>query len=384
MPKKTATVDYADEVLLVHSGDNYFEKLTQIIADAQHELHIQTYIFENDDTGNSIAAELIKAAQRGVKIFMLLDSYGSSSFKNKAPELLKNNIHFRFFAPLFTYKNIYFGRRLHHKIVVADGAVALIGGINIADKYKGTATEKAWLDYAVLLRGEVCKKLQKICADFYYHNRSKRKSHTPHPADITHKVPVKISQNDWLNYKNEISTAYLRAIGNAKTEILILGSYFIPGFKFRYVLKNAAKRGVKIKILLSGISDVPLIKYATRYMYSFLLKNNIEIYEWPHSVMHGKVAVVDGHWSTVGSYNINWLSAYSSIEMNIEVPDAAFSAQFSAHLHDILSSSRKISYEQFRMEQTFLEKVKSWLSFFVVRTSIVILSAYVNRKGMGD
>ncbi|NUQ24990.1 MAG: phospholipase [Saprospiraceae bacterium] len=383
MPKKTATVDYADEVQLVHSGDDYFNKLIKLIADAHRELHIQTYIFENDDTGNSIASELIKAAQRGVKIFVLLDSYGSSSFKNKASELLKNNIHFRFFAPLFTYKNIYFGRRLHHKIVVADGAVALIGGINIADKYKGTATEKAWLDYAVLVRGEVCKKLQKICADFYYHNRSKRKSHA-HPANSTHKTAIKISQNDWLNYKNEISTAYRRAIGNAKTEIIILGSYFIPGYKFRKALKNAAKRGVKIKILLSGISDVPLIKYATRYMYSFLFKNNIEIYEWPHSVMHGKAAVVDGQWSTVGSYNINWLSAYSSIEMNIEVPDAAFSSQFSAHLHDKLSSSRKISHEQFRMEQTFLDKVKSRLSFFAVRASIVILSAYVNRRGMGD
>ncbi|MBL7792546.1 MAG: hypothetical protein JNK77_09490 [Saprospiraceae bacterium] len=383
MPKKTATVDYADEVQLVHSGDDYFKKLKKLIADAQHELHLQTYIFEHDDTGNSIAAELIKAAQRGVKIFVLLDSYGSSSFKNKAPELLKNKIHLRFFAPLFSYKNIYFGRRLHHKIVVADGAVALIGGINIADKYKGTATEKAWLDYAVLIRGEVCKKLQKICADFYYHNRSKRKSHTP-PANSNHKTPIKISQNDWLNYKNEISTAYRKAISNAKIEIIILGSYFIPGFKFRYVLRNAAKRGVKIKILLSGISDVPLIKYATRYMYSFLFKNNIEIYEWPHSVMHGKAAIVDGQWSTVGSYNINWLSAYSSIEMNIEVPDAAFSSQFSAHLHDILSGSRKISYEQFRMEQSFLEKVKSWLGFFTVRASIVILSAYVNRRGMGD
>jgi len=383
MPKKIAPVDYADEVQLVHSGDDYFKKLKKLIADAQHELHLQTYIFEHDDTGNSIAAELIKAAQRGVKIFVLLDSYGSSSFKNKAPELLKNKIHIRFFAPLFSYKNIYFGRRLHHKIVVADGAVALIGGINIADKYKGTATEKAWLDYAVLIRGEVCKKLQKICADFYYHNRSKRKSHT-HPANSNHKTPIKISQNDWLNYKNEISTAYRKAISNAKTEIIILGSYFIPGFKFRYVLKNAAKRGVKIKILLSGISDVPLIKYATRYMYSFLFKNNIEIYEWPHSVMHGKAAIVDGQWSTVGSYNINWLSAYSSIEMNIEVPDAAFSSQFSAHLHDILSGSRKISYEQFRMEQTFLDKVKSRLSFFAVRASIVILSAYVNRRGMGD
>lgn len=383
MPKKTATVDYADEVQLVHSGDDYFKKLKKLIADAQHELHLQTYIFEHDDTGNSIAAELIKAAQRGVKIFVLLDSYGSSSFKNKAPELLKNKIHLRFFAPLFSYKNIYFGRRLHHKIVVADGAVALIGGINIADKYKGTATEKAWLDYAVLIRGEVCKKLQKICADFYYHNRSKRKSHTP-PANSNHKTPIKISQNDWLNYKNEISTAYRKAISNAKTEIIILGSYFIPGFKFRYVLRNAAKRGVKIKILLSGISDVPLIKYATRYMYSFLFKNNIEIYEWPHSVMHGKAAIVDGQWSTVGSYNINWLSAYSSIEMNIEVPDTAFSSQFSVHLHDILSSSRKISHEQFRMEQSFLEKVKSWLGFFTVRASIVILSAYVNRRGMGD
>ncbi len=384
MSKKPATVDYADEVRLVQSGDDYFNKLTQIIAGAQHELHIQTYIFENDDTGNGIAAALIKAAQRGVKIFVLLDSYGSSSFKDKAPELLKNNIRLRFFAPLFTYKNIYFGRRLHHKIIVADGAVALIGGINIADKYKGTATEKAWLDYAVLLRGDVCKQLQKICTDFYYHSRSKRKSNTPHPTEIINKIPVKINQNDWLNYKNEISISYLRSINNAKTEIIIFGSYFLPGYLFRRALKKASKRGVNIKILISGISDVTLIKYATRYMYSFLFKHNIEIYEWPHSVMHGKAAVVDGQWSTVGSYNINWLSAYSSIEMNVAVPDAAFSSQFSSHVHDILSNSRKISYEQFRMEQTFLDKVKSWLGFFTVRASIVILSAYVNRRGMGD
>ncbi|MAO17955.1 MAG: phospholipase, partial [Muricauda sp.] len=138
---KTALQNAADNskyVELVRSGEDYFLRLEKLIDKAEKEIHIQTYIFENDDTGNRIASCLKKAAQRKVKVYVLLDAYGSAALPNSfAQDLVQHGILLRFFSPLFSLNNFYIGRRMHHKIVVADEKMALIGGINIADKYHG-------------------------------------------------------------------------------------------------------------------------------------------------------------------------------------------------------------------------------------------------------
>ena len=161
MHNNKTTLSAGKNATLVHSGEDYFSRLENIIRNSQFEIHMQIYLFENDATGKRIISALKEAASRQVKIYLLLDGLGSLTFPSEVRnELKRSGINFRFFAPLFSAYTFYLGRRLHQKVVVADRKVVLIGGINIADKYHGTATEAPWLDYAVQLNGEIAKPLQ--------------------------------------------------------------------------------------------------------------------------------------------------------------------------------------------------------------------------------
>ena len=364
----------AEDVQLVFSGKDYFQRLERLIEGVRQELHIQTYIFDNDETGERVITLLKKAAARGVKIYVLLDGFGASAFPKKIrEELTEAGVKIRFFAPFFSTNTFYLGRRMHHKVVVADTNTALIGGINIADKYRGTDGELPWLDYAVELKGNVCAGLREFCFNIY-HKRSFRKI-AETGTDSAGTVPVRIAINDWVNGKNEISSDYLDAIRNAKKEIIIVGGYFIPGKRLRTALKQAVKRGVNVKIVLAGISDVILVARATRFFYAFMLRNKMELYEWRQSILHGKAAVIDTEWSTIGSFNLNHLSTYASIEMNVEIRSKQFSEAFSGHLYEVISRCRKVP-EQDPEKTTVFGKLLNWASFRLIRMMSFVLTVF--------
>jgi cardiolipin synthase A/B len=365
----------AESVQLVYSGKDYFQRLNTIIANSKNELHIQTYIFDHDETGRSVIDQLKKAAARNVKIYLLLDSFGAAAF----PGLLKKDlagsgINLRFFAPFFSTNTFYLGRRLHHKVIVADNNIALIGGINIADKYKGSENKLPWLDYAVEIKGAVCESIQEFCFNIY-HKRSFKNIASAQKTDSGN-IPVRIAMNDWVNKKNEISKGYLSAIAQAKNEIIIVGGYFIPGPKLRNALKDANERGVKVKVILAGISDVMLVARATRFFYSFLLRNHIELYEWRHSVLHGKAAVIDKEWTTIGSFNLNHLSTYASIEMNVEIDSKAFAEIFSTHLYEVISRCMAVSRVKYERKNKWINKLMNWFAFKVIRVFSFILTVF--------
>ena len=304
---------------LVYSGNDYFLRLEELINESKKELHIQTYIFDTDSTGLRIVEALKKAANRDVKIYLLLDGFGSNSFSsNIVKELRYYGVNVRFFSPLFSLNSFYIGRRLHQKVVVSDGKKVLIGGINIADKYHTSSFETPWLDYAIEIESKVARPVQQICRNFYFKKRKVRKSKIEATIFDKEPIAVRILQNDWLNRKNEVQKEYVRSISNAQKEIVIVGSYFFPGRKIAWALKKASKRNVPITLIVSGISDLPFLRSASLYLYSLLLKYNIEIYEWNKSVLHGKAAVIDRKWTTIGSFNMNNLSSFRSIALIIE------------------------------------------------------------------
>lgn len=326
----------ADSLELIFSGENFFEKLSELIDSAQDVIHLQTYIFAEDETGRTIAGKLINAAKRGVKVFMLADAFGSRELpKPFRLKLLEAGIHFRLFSPMFSSESIYAGRRLHHKVAVADSSMAIVGGINIADKYHGSEKEIAWLDYAVMIKGSVCSYLDKLCRRIYEKNNSGSEMQ-PYNSPGQEDHWVRFRRNDWIRGKNEIHKSYREAILSAERSIIIVGSYFLPGYFFRQMLKKARKRGVAVHIILAGKSDVPWLKNAEKYLYRFLLHHGARIYEWPNSVLHGKAMIVDNKWITMGSYNLNHLSHYRSIELNADIKDAGFVSQFKNHLEKIM------------------------------------------------
>lgn len=379
IPNKTHLLDQS--ITLVHSGEDYFSRLERIILSAKREIHIQTYIFENDIIGKKIMEALKNATSRNVKIYILIDGFGSFSFPIEIiNELKKNGVNIRFFSSFFSANSLYIGRRLHHKVVVADAETALIGGINIAEKYNGTVKTAPWLDYAVEIHDEkIGKPLQVLCNDLYFRKRIIRRKEIKSIFETNEETIVNVLQNDWLKRKNEIFKSYITNIGNAKKEIVIVGSYFLPGRKLSNTLKKASQKGVKIKLILSGISDIPMARRAGCHLYSKLLKSNIELYEWKNSILHGKAAVIDNHWTTIGSFNLNNLSSFASIEMNVSILSAEFSNKFHLHLDKIMSECEKITPETLKLRAGLSTKLVNWISYWTTRI-IEIIITYLPHK----
>ena len=360
---------------LVYSGEDYFSRLETIIRNSQIELHIQMYLFEIDTTGKRIITAIKEAAARKVKIFILLDGLGSLSFPSEIiEELRRSGIQIRFFAPLFSAYTFYLGRRLHQKVVIADAKIALIGGINIADKYHGTLTEAPWLDYAVQLNGTIAQPLEVLCRNIYFKKKRLSSQKIKSVFHVQEDAIVRILQNDWLKRKNEICDQYIKSIRHAKKEIIIVGSYFLPGIRIIKALNKASKNNVKIKLILTGISDLPMTRRATCFLYSKLLHYNIELYEWNKSVLHGKSAVIDGYWTTIGSFNLNNLSSYGSVEMNVEINSAVFSKMYQSHLNQIIAECESITLESLKIKTHFFSRLINLLSYIITRLIEIVVT----------
>lgn len=366
---------------LVHSGNDYFERLRKMIEEASKEIHVQTYILEDDETGSVIVQALIDAAKRGVSVYVVADAFGSSALSKTAINTMtKHGVKFRFFSPFLSRNNFYIGRRLHHKVVVVDAVQVLVGGINIANKYRGNSNEPPWLDFAIQIEGEVAKPLQSLCRNVFF-KKKKKQIHGIKTIFKDEKIEqLKVLQNDWLKGKNEIQNSYLKAIKEAKKEIIIVASYFLPGRRLIRALKKASRSGVKTSIVLSGTSDVPTIRNATRYLYSSLLKNKIEIYEWTQSVVHGKVALIDEELATIGSFNLNHLSSYGSVEMNIEIKSTAFAETFGYELSKIMVASEKITEESFVLKNTLYSRFVNWLSYRLMRMALIVITYFPYKR----
>lgn len=373
---KGTTSSLSKNVALVYSGEDYFSRLEQIILDAKTEIHIHTYIFEYDNIGKKIISALKEAASRNVKIFILLDGFGSFSFPhNVINELKKIGIEIRFFSPVFSANSLYIGRRLHHKVVVADKKIALIGGINIASKYYGTDKVAPWLDYAVQVRDKtIGAQLSILCFNIYLKKKRVSTKRIASAMYSNSEMALSVLQNDWLKRKKEIYSAYLKSIGDAKKEIVIMGSYFLPGRKLIASLKNASHKKVKIKLILSGISDVPIARRASCHLYATLLRHNIELYEWKSSILHGKAAVIDNNWTTIGSFNLNNLSSFASIEMNMEIKSAAFSTNYRLHLDEIMSQCDRITPESLHSKGKITTRLLNWVCYLITRTIEIIVT----------
>jgi cardiolipin synthase len=370
-----------NRLTLIRGGAEYFDALEQLISQARHYLYLQVYIFEADGTGNRIRKALEQAAQRGVYVHVLADGYASQALPVWfIQSLVKAGVFFRFFEPLYRSRYFYFGRRLHHKVTVADGHRALVGGINISDHYNDTVERSAWLDWAVLAEGEVARGLHNVCAARALSPWRINPSRIPKPPQMPlpqRKLPVGIRVNDWIRGKHEITRCYIKLIGEAKKDITIISSYFFPGQKIRKQLMRAARRGVRVRIVVAGYSDVFLAKQAERYMYRWMLKNRLEIYEYQRNVLHAKVAVCDNR-ATIGSYNLNVISERASVELNLEIDDKNFADEVRRRLDEIISQDC-ISVDTYR-QYAWYERLLQALSYGLIRVLLILFTFYFRQR----
>ena len=377
-----------NEVKLIRGGKDYFVALLQLIEKARETIHFQSYIYTDDETGRLVADALKKAVKNKVQVYLLADGYASQNLSASFIEELKSaGIHFRFFEPVFRSSNFYFGRRMHYKVVVVDATHALVGGVNISNKYNDMPGKPAWLDFALLVTGEVsmdlCIQCKKTWKGYQLSNKIAACRNNLLDNEIQSKniCEVRMRCNDWVWRKNDISRTYFEMLSKATLQVTILCSYFLPGKKIRRQMELAIKKGVTIRIIAAGPSDVILSKYAERWLYNWLLRLGIELYEYQRNVLHAKIAVCDNQWMTIGSYNINDISAYASMELNLDVRNTSFATNAGETLQQLITNDCvRITHENLLKTTNVFKQFVRWLSYQLIRVVIYLFTFYFKQR----
>jgi cardiolipin synthase len=377
-----------NRITLYKNGGEYFPALLSALAAAQKEVWAETYIFESDTMGCQIADAFSDAARRGVKVHLLADGFGT---RHVAPTLFEAmraaGVSVHFFRPergLFRLKKSRL-RRLHRKIVVVDETVAFVGGINFLDDFNGSFSDThPRYDYAVGVAGPVLASIvasvqsQWRTVDWLALRRLRGPIVGPFLPPLQDAAPrgvptpegqasLAFVARDNVKNRRAIERAYLAAIAAAKQDILIVSPYFLPGRHFRRALVNAAARGVRVRVLLQGRADHPLMQWATRALYPGMLAKNVELYEYDESMLHGKVAVVDTHWATVGSSNLDPFSLILNREANIVALDEPFARTLLYSVEEEITLRATKLDRDYWCEIAVWSRMKAWAAFMLSR-----------------
>lgn len=367
---------HGNQIRLLQSGDQYFPALEAAIDAAHREIYLETYIFEADRTGLRVAEALMRAARRGVRVHVLVDGFGSRSFPSTLrAQFQDQGVQFLVYRPEISYWGLrrHRLRRLHRKLAVMDAQVGFCGGINIIDDRNTPGHTPPRFDYAVRVEGPLLADLHRHMRELW--TRTSWLHLTPalrvRPA-VRPDMRPRGSQGaaflvrDNLRHRHDIEQAYLDAIGQARREVIIACAYFLPGKSFRDALRDAARRGVQVILLLQGRVEYILLHYASRALYRELLEAGIEIHEYVESFLHAKVAVVDGNWATVGSSNLDPLSFLLAREANVLVFEPGFVQELRASLKLAMKSGARVVRRE-AWKQNFLERTLTGFAYGTVR-----------------
>ena len=364
-----------NQVRLLAGGAEFFPALIAACDAAQTEIHLETYIFNHDAAGESVCDALVRAARRGVRVKLLIDGVGARNFPSVWQTRLQTAG-----VQLLVYRPLLAGwhfrptslRRLHRKLAVVDAAVAFVGGINIIDDDEPVRMPWPRLDFSVEIRGPLladihanAHRLWRLVAFTQF----KRRLREPRlqPVWPTHgHVRAAFVVRDNVAHRRDIERGYLAALALAQREIVIANAYFFPGRRFRTLLKKAAARGVRVRLLLQGHTDHPFFLAAARALYRDLLAAGVVLHEHHLSDLHAKVAVVDGQWATVGSSNIDPLSLLMAREANIVVDDAGLATELLRKLEPAFAAAPALNPDNWQ-RRPWPHRVLSWLAYGVVR-----------------
>jgi cardiolipin synthase len=362
------------QIRLIEGGQAYFESLAAALEQAQSHVLLETYIFDVHGAAQLVAEALERAALRGVRVWLVVDGVGTP----RLPELWRTRfaqagVDWRVYAPLGTLGLLIPSRwrRLHRKLCVVDGHTAFCGGINILDDWydpRHGSLARPRLDFAVSAHGELVGHIQDSMSQLWWrlqgaqHARERKipqalrsfktaglplpwKQSLPLPDGTPPPSRAALLLRDNVLHRSQIERAYLKAIGLARHEVLIANAYFLPGRRLRQALVHAARRGVRVRLLLQGRYEYFMQYHAARPVYGTVLAAGVEIYEYDASFLHAKVAVVDPDnerpWATVGSSNLDPLSLLLAREANVVVADRAFAQQLHQRLSQVIASQSK-------------------------------------------
>ena len=333
---------------LLENGEEFFPRVFDAIRAAQRDVWLETFILFEDKIGLQLHAALLEAAQRGVEVHVLVDGFGSPDLSERfVGALVEAGVHFRVFdpgKPLFG-RRLNVLRRMHRKIVVVDQERAFIGGINYSADHVADFGPEAKQDYSVEVRGPLVAHMYAFVQDavlpLKQRRRLRRVKQRNAVTDLPQAGPAQaiFVTRDNHNHTNDIERHYRIALRSARKRVVIANAYFFPGYRFVRELRRAAKRGVDVRLILQGEPDMPIVKTAASLLYDHLLRAGVRIYEYCDRPLHGKVALVDDEWSTVGSSNLDPLSLSLNLEANVIIRDAGFNERLHERLSHLMCNS---------------------------------------------
>ncbi|MDX3904063.1 MAG: cardiolipin synthase [Pigmentiphaga sp.] len=375
-----------NEVRLFADGPSTYRAMVAAIESARRFVHLESYIFEDDNIGNLVAERLIAKRREGVAVAVMVDDIGTRSATASLFERMRQaGIQVTFFNPVNPFKSRgswSLNERSHRKILVVDGEVAFIGGINVSDVYAsrpmsgssrpreaGDKKGAPWRDTHISIRGPAVPDVERVFLEGW------RSQGGPALGDMDflpqqpqrgpHVVRIVINKPG-ANDNHAIYLTLLSAIHSAQRSIHITMAYFVPDPAFVAALRDAAQRGVDVVLLLPGFSDFPMVLHAGRSHYEALLAAGVKIYERRDALLHAKTAVVDGVWSTAGSSNLDWRSFTLNHEINAVILGADFGTQMEALFEQDRRASVLVDPEQWK-QRPLSARFKEFLSRLLER-----------------
>ncbi len=360
-----------NKVELLVDGPITYNSMFVAIENAKDHINMETYIIEDDEIGQHFAELLIGKQRSGVQVNLIYDSVGSISTPREFFKPLKesgvNVLEFNPINPLNARKDWQVNRRDHRKLLIVDGQVAFVGGINISSVYSSgsfgrsrSATDNSpWRDTHLRMAGPVVSEFQKLFMATWGEQKGEplaSRDYFPEPARMGNEVVRAIGSSPEEPY-SQIYATLLSAINSAETQVLLTNAYFVPDPQLLAALKEAVQRGVDVRLLLPGKTDSALVFYASRSYYDELLSAGIKIYERQDALLHAKTALIDGVWSTVGSTNLDWRSFLSNQEINAVMLGQDFGAQMQVLFEQDLHSSQLVTLEAWR-KRSFGARIK--------------------------
>jgi len=388
--KRTPTEPH--DMRLLTGGVELFAAMVEAVDDAQHEVLLETYIFDFAGAGAEVARALMRAAQRGVRVCVVVDGVGTGQLPPLwAGQLAQAGVQVRVFAPAvglgFWLPSRW--RRLHRKLCVVDNTVAFCGGINIMDDYldphvDGLLTSPR-LDYAVSMRGPLVTAAHDTMTQLWSRIEAVRELRSQdlssamdalRGASQSVHFPVlgeaQLVLRDNVRHRSHIERTYRKAIGSARHDILVASAYFFPGLRLRRALITAARRGVRVRLLLQGQYEYFVPYRAARQLYGQLIEAGVEIHEYHASFLHAKVAVVDGKWLTVGSSNLDPFSLLLAREANVVAHNPPLAQSLQDSLMDAIAQGATRVDPQAYLNRGLGERLVDALSSAVLRFGVFL------------
>lgn len=364
-----------NKVTLLADGQAAYAAMFKAMQGATDHINLETFIIDDDDVGRKFSDLLLKKQAEGVQVNLIYDSVGSITDPDSFFQRLRDGgvqvVEFNPVNPFKAQGKWLLAHPDHRKILIVDGKIAITGGINISSVYssrpsggdEGEGAPLPWRDTDVQIEGPAVAEFQKLFLETWSkQNGPERSGRNYYPTLKEEGTALVQVIGSTLGTDNRITfIAYVAAITYAENSIHLTNAYFIPDDQILKAFKDAAGRGVDVKIILPGTTDSTLALYAAQYNYSELLESGVKIYERRNALLHAKTAVIDGVWSTVGSTNLDYWSLLSDDEVNAVILSREFAAEMEKSFARDLVESHQIKWEEWK-ERPLISKMREWFA----------------------